>query len=436
MLARIILIAVLLTPVATAESWDLSGGVFIAHAPAGVQFSASPPEGGWCQLYADSLAITSCEQQVNRIDSGDGSVWYVLAAWDEAKEWCGTEFGFGSYDAQSFAFVSSGPCFPSDGLEIPTSNWPGPNEGVAITTTDEPWSGNFEPVYYFTGYAYYEDQIPLSVDPDSDFGGWANCDEDKEAAESFGAMGLLSTGEHVCPSETRGGEGAEPRTGGDLIDLEVATAIGRGEVFTGPLEWTQTDSALYLFGHCFHRGPSGPPPVALPSEFIEAMRLLDETQNAARSTATSRSEFVARVLESVTPHIGTLFAYCRPSSSRIDIGVIPGPAPEKGAWDRAILIPDRLPASPFDPSSAVIPLSEQFRSIIDTYEQAHELGGIIFFGDTYEATVPSSRWEPTMRVLRSLALASDPDTVDCRRTILTLDRLKADWLNAQREGHD
>jgi hypothetical protein len=61
---------VLLEPV-MADPSDLEGGVFIAHYPAAMQFSSDPPAGGWCQQYLSNYAITSCEEQVNRLDSYD-----------------------------------------------------------------------------------------------------------------------------------------------------------------------------------------------------------------------------------------------------------------------------------------------------------------------------------------------------------------------------
>jgi hypothetical protein len=195
---------------ALSDSSNLKGGVFIAHAPPGLQYTTEEPD--WCNAYSKAYAIDSCSEQNDRIDldgnQGQSSVWFVLAAWDEAKEWCGVEFGLGEYDPDIYPLIASGPCFPEGGgLAIPSTGWPGPSAGVALSTSGTPWSGNFVAIYYFAGYAYGKGTIPLSVNPVSDFGGTANCATPPEewAAESFGAMGILEDGVSACPEGMDGG---------------------------------------------------------------------------------------------------------------------------------------------------------------------------------------------------------------------------------------
>jgi hypothetical protein len=192
---------------ASAQVDDLTGGVFIAHHdPAMV---ASVPLEGYCQQYLDGFAIMDCESQNPMIETQDPVVWFLLSAFNGEKEWCGTEFGFGDYDPYNFIFTLFGPCAPGGYLEIPSSDfWPGPNEGTAIVTTDTPWTGNFMPVYFFEGYAYYNlpGVIPIDVDPPTGFGGWGNCltpPQDFDAA-CFPAMGLLTAGVPCCPAVPTG----------------------------------------------------------------------------------------------------------------------------------------------------------------------------------------------------------------------------------------
>jgi predicted outer membrane repeat protein len=208
-----------------ADSSDLSNGVFIAHALANLQYTSDPPAGGWCGAYDEYAAIASCSEQINRIDSEGPVVWYVLAAWTESKEWCGAQFGFGDYDAGDFVIVDHGACFPSSGLKIPTSGWPGPNEGIALTTTDESWEGNFRPVYWIAGYAYGEDVIPLGPNPDLDSAGWASCEDQQEVgATALGGMGLFTDGIYACPE---GGEQDDSMViqGAFVEDLEASLVI-------------------------------------------------------------------------------------------------------------------------------------------------------------------------------------------------------------------
>jgi hypothetical protein len=205
---------------ASADPTALSNGVFIAHAPSGLQYTNSPATGSWCGAYAQYAAIDSCSEQINHVDTQGAFVWYVLSAWAESKQWCGAQFGLGDYDANNFVIWEHGACFPSGGLTIPTSGWPGPNEGIALTTTSENWSGNFVPIYWFAGYVYGEDVIPLGPDPDSGLAGWARCEDQEEAeAVALGGLGLLTDGVYVCPEGDQDSSGGmvEEETGGAVI---------------------------------------------------------------------------------------------------------------------------------------------------------------------------------------------------------------------------
>ena len=202
-LVALVVLSIVVPCPAHADPNDLSGGVFIAHAPLHLQYS---PGCDWCEKYEELYAISSCEEQNPRIDLdghlGEKSVWYVIAAWGEEKEWCGTEFGFGSYDPAIYSFSDWGACLPNE-LEISTTNWPGPNEGTVVVATDSTWNGNFQPVYYFSGYAYAQGRIPLAQDPSRAFGGTGNSAAPAVSypAAEYGELGLFSNGVPVCPSE-------------------------------------------------------------------------------------------------------------------------------------------------------------------------------------------------------------------------------------------
>ncbi len=177
------LIALILgASVAQADPSNLAYGTLFAHHVPELPYSSDPPPGtgDWCQEY--ELYAVYATQDVNaRIDVTGYApvVWYVLAAWyGEDKEWCGTEFGLGDFYGPAFSFAEAFPCFPDEGLEIPTANWPGPLEGTAFVTTTQSWFGNWVPVYFFGGYAYdyYGAQvIPIAEDPPTGFVGFGNC---------------------------------------------------------------------------------------------------------------------------------------------------------------------------------------------------------------------------------------------------------------------
>jgi hypothetical protein len=150
--------------------------------------------------------ITMCEEQNPEMPiDGNPYVWYVVCAWEEAKVWCGTEFGFGDYDPGCYSFFGIGPCWPDGqaGIEIATDMWPGPNQGTAMGALPEfPWNGNFVPVYNFMGLGYSTCIIPVSVDPPTDFCGWGNCDSPPIMyacdLDKRGGMGIGMYGIYAC----------------------------------------------------------------------------------------------------------------------------------------------------------------------------------------------------------------------------------------------
>lgn len=182
--------------VAHAQPDVLTDGVFIAHYPPGSIYTNSDQ----CVWYGQ-YAITDCNAQNPRIDA-DHVVWYVLAAWASDKNFCGAEFGFGAYDGGISGFLSFNPC-PASALPIPGAGWPGPNAGVSVAATTEPWVGNLLPVYYFDMYVYGAGVMPLGIHPGTGFGGFANCNTPPASfsAVAFGAMGLFMDGVVACPPE-------------------------------------------------------------------------------------------------------------------------------------------------------------------------------------------------------------------------------------------
>lgn len=196
---------------ARADLDDLSGGVFIVHAPAGVQYQDPPPTEGWCGLYASEHAIACCGDQNPRIEAGEVRVWFVLSAWEEEKRFCGVRFGLGEYDSDQFLIVDHGPCDPGGGtLQIGTPGWPGPNEGISFVATGmSDWSGNYIPVYFFAARGYAQQIVPLAPDATAypePFAGWAACQYPwpEYTADCLGALGVgiegLECGGETLPS--------------------------------------------------------------------------------------------------------------------------------------------------------------------------------------------------------------------------------------------
>ncbi len=195
-LPAVLILLVVFIPGVQADPSLLNDGVLIAHAPAGMEFSSSPPPGGWCEVYRDQFAIDRWEDQRVTVPGGPGSqgvIWFVLAAWEEEKQMSAVAFGLADYDAALFGIADWGLCHPASAIELPTEHWPGPNEGTAIAGAPESWYGNFLPVYYFAGYAYGDVRVPLGTNPPTGFAGFASSGA---TPESFGAtcLGTLGIG--------------------------------------------------------------------------------------------------------------------------------------------------------------------------------------------------------------------------------------------------
>jgi len=82
--ALLLLVALMvLVSLTHADPDDLSGGVFIVHAPPGVLYTSNVTT--WC----DSTYLADCEDQVNTIEANAEAVWFVLSAWNEEKSFSG-----------------------------------------------------------------------------------------------------------------------------------------------------------------------------------------------------------------------------------------------------------------------------------------------------------------------------------------------------------
>jgi len=223
---------------AAADSSNLGGGVLIAHHPAAMQYSTEAPPEGWCEKYLNEQALTVCNDQVNRIDiTTNGVFWFVLAAWNDPKKWCGAEFGLGGYDDTGFVVVANASCGTGfTPLEIASGGWPGPNSGIALAATEgKTWKGNLTPIYYFAGYVYSATTIPLAANPTTSFAGTANCQTPPVAvpADCLGAMGILGDGMKCCPPPPGDIPGACCFGGGVCTLVKQSECDAAGGVWNG-----------------------------------------------------------------------------------------------------------------------------------------------------------------------------------------------------------
>ncbi|MCK4414807.1 MAG: C10 family peptidase [Candidatus Eisenbacteria sp.] len=180
------------------DSSRLFGGVLIVHAPPGLQYTIHED---WCQRYEDGLRIGSSAEQITRIDPELGeetAVFFLLAAWDQPKEWRWVSFGLGSYDPALFVFGEWGGC-NGNGLVQETPDWPGPGEGTVVMHADR-WSGDIEPIYWFAGYAYGPEEVPFTAAELDGMRGFGNCSSWRFDIDCLGTLGVHTDGVACYPA--------------------------------------------------------------------------------------------------------------------------------------------------------------------------------------------------------------------------------------------
>ncbi len=158
-----------------------------------------------CDLFYEISPISDCNDQNNTVQTSTyvSVVWFVVAAFDEDKEWCQVQFGLSDFDPDLMGFADALPCYPpGGGFELESSGWPGPGEGTTIVATGGPWQGNWVPVYGFWGYAYGGSYaapgvVQLIPDPTATvpFGGFRDCADPPEQWDAaLGGLGLNQPG--------------------------------------------------------------------------------------------------------------------------------------------------------------------------------------------------------------------------------------------------
>jgi hypothetical protein len=99
----------------------------------------------------------NCEDMdPNATPDANGVEWYIAVAAGDGLCFNTIVFGIGDYDPYACYLAAYGPCFPEFApLEIPSSGWPGPNTGTAVSWAPNCLCGDLVPVYYFGFYVYY-----------------------------------------------------------------------------------------------------------------------------------------------------------------------------------------------------------------------------------------------------------------------------------------
>jgi hypothetical protein len=190
------------TGVAMADINDLSGGVFILHAPPGLAYSVDPPTGGWC----GTVWQTTCENQVNTMPCSDDYewVWYILSNFYETKNFKAVEYGI-VYDPDLYLYAAGMLCTPSAALTIEypaTGDWPDAGSGISIALTGTPyWTGTMVTSGMVYGWHYcYLDPTSITLGPMPLSGsiGWLSPNLTTYPPACIGVLGIDLPGVACC----------------------------------------------------------------------------------------------------------------------------------------------------------------------------------------------------------------------------------------------
>jgi hypothetical protein len=188
---------------------ELTGGVFILHAPPGLAYSLDPPGSGW---FDETLWSIDCASQANSIPADDESewVWYILSQFYESKRFQAVEYGI-IYDADLYLHAASELCTPAAALTIEypaTGAWPAAGSAIAIALQGEPyWWGTLSATGMIHGWHYtYMAPGTITLGPSGATGfiGWLSGSGESYAPMCIGVLGVDRPGVPCCsevPSE-------------------------------------------------------------------------------------------------------------------------------------------------------------------------------------------------------------------------------------------
>lgn len=174
------------------EAGPNAGGVVILHRNASLTYTIGA---NFCGV----SGITKCEDAVTSASPGIPVVLHALAAFpgNHFPRLSGITIGV-NYDATKVFVAHWGAC---GDFSLPTSGWPGPNEGLAMTW-NQPKTGYLTEVCWFDAYAYTgpttfklvphptggssfaDDSVPSIIDP----------------VAGYGQFGFIASGQLPCPT--------------------------------------------------------------------------------------------------------------------------------------------------------------------------------------------------------------------------------------------
>jgi hypothetical protein len=188
---------------ASADEFDLTGGVLICHAPPGLVYTVDAQD--QCGIFS---MVDCCLDQVNQMDCSSTApyIWYIVSQFFESKTFGQIEIGI-SYDPAAYIAIASGICWPPTGglvTEYPSEGaWPSDGSAIAAAVSADEWSGDCVATHWIAGYAYCEPYGPgigiinLVPSPQTSFIGWGSM-SGLFAPACIGALGIGQPGVYCC----------------------------------------------------------------------------------------------------------------------------------------------------------------------------------------------------------------------------------------------
>lgn len=152
------------------------------------------------ETYCERSAVESCAEVIARADGSDPVVFWTLAAFIEGSSprLAGVEFGI-DYDPSATPLLAHAAC---GDFELPTSGWPDPGEGTAVTFT-VPRTGTIEEVYWFAAYSYAGSATQFNLAPHPVHGAVFADDSipsEIDPVARLGVLGFNAPGDVPCPA--------------------------------------------------------------------------------------------------------------------------------------------------------------------------------------------------------------------------------------------
>lgn len=179
-----------------------AGGVLVLHVPEVVVETGSS---GWCPIVEEQVPLLNCDSAIAQVTDTEPHLWVVYAAFHSVSSprLAGLIFGV-DYDPSTVLPFYAESC---GDFELPSTNWPDPDTGTAVTWNPAQTSQLVQ-VYVFAGYEYYGNATTFDLIPNPNGGGFFADDAVPANLDPIAAYGSIgfggASGSVPCPGGTVG----------------------------------------------------------------------------------------------------------------------------------------------------------------------------------------------------------------------------------------